>query len=227
MAADLSFDLFWSFRSPYSYLATPRLKKIVETHNVTVNVRPVYPIAVRIPGFFKTVNPQWPPYLLMDTARIAQMEQLPYAWPKPDPIVMDIASGEVPEDQPYIQRLTRLGVAAAEAGHGIDFLNEVSSIIFGGVPGWNEGDHLEKATARAGLDLAELDTRIEADPDHFEKVIEDNEAAQKASGHWGVPLMVFNGEPFFGQDRIDMLVWRMSQHGLVHNDKDSNLDSED
>ena len=52
-------------------------------------------------------------------------------------------------------------------------------------------------------------------------MIEDNEAAQKAAGHWGVPLMVFNGEPFFGQDRIDMLVWRMSQHGLVHNDTDS------
>jgi len=26
--------------------------------------------------------------------------------------------------------------------------------------------------------------------------------------------MVFNGEPFFGQDRIDLLVWRMRQHGL-------------
>jgi 2-hydroxychromene-2-carboxylate isomerase len=29
-----------------------------------------------------------------------------------------------------------------------------------------------------------------------------------------VPLMVFNGEPFFGQDRIDALLWRMSQSGL-------------
>jgi len=216
MPADLSFDLFWSFRSPYSYLATPRLRKIEQEYNCVINVRPVYPIAVRIPGFFKTVNPQWPPYLLIDTARIAEMEELPYAWPKPDPIIMDIKSGEVPEDQPYIHRLTRLGVAAAEAGKGMAFLDEVSRIIFGGTVGWNEGDHLEKATARAGLDLAELDARIEADPDRFEKVIEENEAAQKASGHWGVPLMVYEGEPFFGQDRIDMLVWRMSQKGLVH-----------
>jgi 2-hydroxychromene-2-carboxylate isomerase len=45
-------------------------------------------------------------------------------------------------------------------------------------------------------------------------VIATNEAAQKAAGHWGVPLMVFEGEPFFGQDRVDHLIWRMSKHGL-------------
>jgi hypothetical protein len=26
--------------------------------------------------------------------------------------------------------------------------------------------------------------------------------------------MVFEGEPFFGQDRIDLLRWRMEQRGL-------------
>jgi 2-hydroxychromene-2-carboxylate isomerase len=29
-----------------------------------------------------------------------------------------------------------------------------------------------------------------------------------------VPTFVFNNEPFFGQDRIDLLVWRLRQHGL-------------
>jgi 2-hydroxychromene-2-carboxylate isomerase len=29
-----------------------------------------------------------------------------------------------------------------------------------------------------------------------------------------VPTMVFNDEPFFGQDRIETLLWRMRQHGL-------------
>jgi hypothetical protein len=27
--------------------------------------------------------------------------------------------------------------------------------------------------------------------------------------------MVFNGEPFFVQDRFDMLKWRLQQHGLT------------
>ena len=31
----------------------------------------------------------------------------------------------------------------------------------------------------------------------------------------GVPLFVFKGEPFFGQDRMDMLIWRLAQYGLT------------
>jgi 2-hydroxychromene-2-carboxylate isomerase len=210
----LEYDLFWSFRSPYSYLLTPRLIEFERDYDVRCNVRPVYPIAVRIRNFFREVNPMWPPYLLRDTARIAEMLGLPYAWPSPDPIVMDYASGEVPAEQPYIRRLTRLGVAAAERGHGLAFLREVSGIIFGGVRNWHEGDHLREAAARAGLDLAGLDRAIENDPGRYEAIIAANEEAQKQAGHWGVPLMVFEGEPFFGQDRLDHMIWRMEKHGL-------------
>lgn len=210
----LEFDVFWSFRSPYSYLATKRLVAIENTYDVKVNVRPVYPIAVRMDGFFKTVNPMWPPYLMKDTVRIAEMEGLPYNWPSPDPVVMDMASGEVPKEQPYIHRLTRLGCAAAEEGKGLAFIDEVSSIIFGGVKDWHEGDHLKDATARAGLDLNDLEAKVAANEAHFDDIITKNEAAQQAAGHWGVPLMVFEGEPFFGQDRLDQLIWRMKQNGL-------------
>jgi len=210
----LEFDVFWSFRSPYSYLITKRLVAMERDYNLKVNVRPVYPIAVRMDGFFKTVNPLWPPYLFKDTIRVAEMEGLAYNWPSPDPVIMDLASGNVPKEQPYIHRLTRLGCAAAEAGNGLSFVDEISSIIFGGVKGWNEGDHLEKAAERAGFKLSELDAKIEADADHYEAIIAANEAAQNAAGHWGVPLMVFEGEPFFGQDRLSHLKWRMEQKGL-------------
>lgn len=210
----LTYDLFWSFRSPYSYLVTKRLVALERDHDVKAVVRPVYPIAVRIPGFFKQVNPMWPPYLMKDTRRIAEMEGLPYAWPSPDPILMDMKSGEVATDQPYISRLTRAGVLAAERGQGLAFLDEVSSVIFGGVKNWHEGDHLRNAAKRAGLDMDELDGTAAKEADRLEAVIAENEAAQKAAGHWGVPLMAFEGEPFFGQDRVDHLVWRMKQQGL-------------
>jgi 2-hydroxychromene-2-carboxylate isomerase len=210
----LTYDLFWSFRSPYSYLVTKRLAALERDYDVKALVRPVYPIAVRIPGFFKQVNPMWPPYLMKDTRRIAEMEGLPYAWPSPDPILMDMKSGEVASDQPYISRLTRAGVLAAERGRGLTFLDEVSSVIFGGVKNWHEGGHLRQAAKRAGLDMDELDETAAREADRLEAVIAANEAAQKAAGHWGVPLMAFAGEPFFGQDRVDHLIWRMKQHGL-------------
>lgn len=210
----LTYDLFWSFRSPYSYLVTPRLLELERDFDVKANVRPVYPIAVRIDGFFKTVNPLWWSYLRRDVARTAEMLGLPYAPPSPDPIVMDLKSGEVAKEQPYIVRLTRLGVAAAERRKGLELLREVSAVIFGGRRDWHLGDHLAHAVARSGLDLAELDQAIAANADRYEATIAGNEAAQKRAGHWGVPLMVFEGEPFFGQDRFETLKWRMAQKGL-------------
>jgi len=211
----LSIDVFWSFRSPYSYLATPRLVRLSAEYDLDVAVRPVLPIAVRLPNFFRQVNPLWPPYLLRDTMRIAQYLGLDYGWPRPDPIVQDGITREVAAEQPYIHRLTRLGIAAVERGRGLAFIDQVSQVIWSGkVVGWHEGPHLAEASARAGLDLAELDAAIGADPAHFDAIIADNQGALEAAGHWGVPTMVFEGEPFFGQDRIDLLVWRMLQRGL-------------
>src|SRR5262245_25020786 len=209
-------DVFWSFRSPYSYLATPRLVRIAAEYEVDVRVRVVLPIAVRIPDFFETVNPLWPPYLLRDTMRIADHLGIPYAWPRPDPIVQDYETGKVAREQPYIHRLTRLGAEAARRGRALPFVDEVSRVIWGGeVTGWHEGSHLADAARRAGLDLAAMDAAITKDPASYDATIAENQLDLEAAGHWGVPTMVFQGEPFFGQDRIELLLWRMGQHGLA------------
>ena len=112
---------------------------------------------------------------------------MPFAWPKPDPIVMNRRTGEVAKAQPHIGRSTRLGVAAAERGKGLALLKGVAATIFGVTTNWHYGDHLVNAVARAGLDLAELET-IAKNMDHYEALIGGNEEAQKRCGHWGVPL---------------------------------------
>ena len=71
-----------------------------------------------------------------------------------------------------------------------------------------------EAAQRAGLDLAELDAEAVADAEALDAEIHANQAALEAGGHWGVPTLVFEGEPFFGQDRIEMALWRMQQKGL-------------
>lgn len=210
----LSIQLYWSFRSPYSYLATGRLVEMHARYALDVDVRPVLPLAVRTPEFFQRVNPLFPPYLFRDVMRLGEFHGIPIHWPRPDPVVMN-PDGSYPSEQPYIHRLTRLGVAAEEAGRGLAFLDEVSKIIWdGSVDGWYDGDHLARATERAGLDLSALDARIASEPQHFVDVIEGNQSALEAAGHWGVPTMVFEGEPFFGQDRLDLLLWRLKGAGL-------------
>jgi 2-hydroxychromene-2-carboxylate isomerase len=207
----LQADVYWSFRSPYSYLATRRYVALTQQFDLEINQRFVYPLAIREPDFFEKNHPNWLGYVFKDIFRVAQHMGIPLAPPNPDPIVQDIATRKIADEQPYIFELTRMGQAASRRGKGLEFANEVSQLIWGGTTGWHEGDHLEKAARRAGLDLAEL----RAEAESLDAEIADNQKALEAAGHWGVPTLVFDGEPFFGQDRIDLALWRMKQKGLA------------
>lgn len=211
----LTVDLFWSFRSPYSYLALPRTCALARDFEVDVRLRAVYPLAVRDATFFQRTPPQFARYVKLDSRRVAQNAGIAFGTPRPDPIVQDMQTLVVAREQPRIHRLMHLAAAAQRRGASLAFAREVSRIIWdGSVDGWDTGDHLEAATHRAGLSLAELQVQADADPPTMEALIETNQRDHERSGHWGVPTFVFEGEPFFGQDRFDLLVWRLEQHGL-------------
>ncbi len=207
--------LYWSFRSPYSYLVTPRMTALEREWDAVVTVRVVTPIAVRRPDFFAHADPLWITYLMCDCYRSAEFAGMPFRWPRPDPVVMDIATRTYPKDQPYIHRLCQLGQLAAEQGRGLAFVSAISTLIWSGTTdNWHEGDHLACAAASAGCDLAEMDAALQREGDRLAAALSANEAEQRLGGHYGVPLMVYDGEPFFGQDRFDQLLWRMQQKGL-------------
>lgn len=208
-----SVEVYWSFRSPYSYLATPELLQLKEDFNVDVNLRVVLPIAVRSKkALFDPSNMKPVMYILMDSARRAEFLGLPLAFPNPDPVVQNRETFEVAEEQPYILRLSALGVEAQRQGKGMDFAANVSRHVWGGTENWDQGEHLSRAAAEAGLDLSQMEKAIEGG-NHLEEV-EANQKALDGAGHWGVPTMVVRGEPFFGQDRIDTLRWRLEKLGL-------------
>ena len=212
----LTYDLYWSFRSPYSYFVVKRLVELERDFDVRCHVRPVYPIAVRQPDFFANSDPLWFSYFTRDIRRCAEYLGLPFRWPRPDPVRMDMATRTYPKDQPHIHRLTQLGQLAAERGQGLPFLDAISETIWSSrVQDWHLGDHLAQAAARAGLDLAEMDATLATEAGRLHDAIETSQTAQREGGHYGVPLMVFEAEPFFGQDRFDQLKWRMEQKGLA------------
>ena len=207
-------DTYWSFRSPYSYLATPGLLKLREDYDVEIALRIVLPLAVRAPErVFDPDNLKPMLYIVMDSQRRAEYLGIPFTFPaRPDPVVQDWKTLTVPAEQPYIYRLCKLGVEAQRRGKGLEVAAVISRLIMGGTENWHEGDHLANAVASTGLDLAELDAAIDQG-DHLAE-IEQNQLALEAAGHWGVPTMVVRNEPFFGQDRIDTLRWRLDQYGL-------------
>jgi len=207
-------DIYWSFRSPYSYLAIGRLGSIVRDFDIPYAFRFVRPLAMREPTFFERNRPQWMPYLFKDILRESARLEIPFTFPRPDPISMNMATGKVDAKQPLVDRLMGLGIAAEEtAKRGLEFAHAVSRRIWGGAENWHEGGHLSDSAAEAGLSLAELEAFARDYPGKVEEAIAGNEEAQMAQ-HWGVPLMVLDDEPFFGQDRLDSLVWRLEQKNL-------------
>ena len=78
----------------------------------------VYPLAIRDPDFFEKNHPNWLAYTFRDIFRVAQFMDIPMAPPNPDPIVQDIATRKIAEDQPHIFLLTRMGQAASRRGKG-------------------------------------------------------------------------------------------------------------
>ncbi len=208
-------ELYFSFRSPYSYLSVGRYRAMAEEYDLEIALKPVYPLAIRQPDFFERNHPNWLGYTMRDMMRVAQFHGIPFGAPRPDPIVQNIMTREIADDQPRIRRVTRMGQAAARRGKGLVFAAEAGRMIWGGQEGWDEGGHLERALAAAGLDPAEVSAEVEAEAEALDAEISANQSSLEAAGHWGVPTLVFEGEPFFGQDRIDMVKWRMEQKGLV------------
>jgi 2-hydroxychromene-2-carboxylate isomerase len=212
----LKADLYFSFRSPYSYLAVGRYRDMVREYDLEITLRTVLPIAVRDPDILFTGNPAAPRYIVMDCMRAAQFLGIPISWPRPDPIVQDFTTRKIAEDQPYIFRICRLGQAATRRGKGLQFAAEVAPIIWdGSTENWHEGDNLANAAARAGLDFAELEAEAASDAEALDTEIAGNTNALHEAGHWGVPTLVVDGEPFFGQDRVEMAKWRLEQKGLT------------
>ena len=211
----LSVDLFWSVRSPYSWLSIDRIMKMSQDYELEVNVRQVYPIAIRNPEFFKKVDPKFMKYLMLDFMRMAEYLEIPCTgFPTPDPVVQDMETLEIPEEQPLIYRMVHYGVEAAKQGKGLAYIHAVGHLYYSSGLVWTEGDHLAKTLNKIGMNLDELESKFDKNFDKNDATINESQRALETAGHWGVPNLVFKNEPFFGQDRVDVCLWRMKQHGL-------------
>ncbi len=97
-------DVFWSFRSPYSYLSTPDMLRLRQDFEVDVRFRPVLPIAVRTKESLFKADQRPVRYIMLDMVRRAEFLGMTFARPSPDPIVQNLETFEVAAEQPYIYR---------------------------------------------------------------------------------------------------------------------------
>ena len=65
------------------------------------------------------------------------------------------------------------------------------------------------------VEFAEIKETIKKNENELIKQIEQNQVDQLEAGHHGVPLSVYKGNYFFGQDKFDDLIENIKLHGDI------------
>ena len=212
----MKIDLYFSYRSPYSYLILPRMLKLKEKYDIEINFKVVYPIAIRMPEWFEGKNFFTFFFFKMIDMRLqAKKLGIPFTSKlKPDPIRQNIMTGKISSHQPYIFDICHLGQMAQMKGVGMEFAFEVSSLIFGGVENWNTDENLSEAAKKVGLDLNQLRESVNVHEEEIIGQIKQNQVDQLNAGHHGVPLTVIGDKHFFGQDQFESIMKSLKENGL-------------
>jgi len=209
-------DLYFSYRSPYSYLILPRMLKLKNEHNVEINFKIVYPLAIRMPEWFKNKNIFFFIPFIRDFSKKAKKLNIPLKMPiKPDPIKQNPLTGKISNHQPYIFDICHMGQFMCNKGKGIEFAYELSKLIWGG-KNWNKDELLGPLFARFDENLSEVREYIKLNKKQLVSEIEMNQASQKEAGHHGVPLNVYKEKYYFGQDNpFDQLIDELIKDGII------------
>jgi 2-hydroxychromene-2-carboxylate isomerase len=188
-------DFFFSFRSPYSYLAAPRAFALPDRFDVDVAFRGVIPMAMRGQAVPRAKGL----HTLRDVKREAVRLGMPFGR-----IHDPIGAGAI--------RCLLVAQHAVDVGREREFVLEASRGIWARAADVATDAGLRPICARAGLDWSDCTAAIE-DPDLRARVDADT-AALTELGHWGVPVFVFDRELFWGQDRIEDLEIALRGAGL-------------
>jgi len=206
----LEIDFFGSLSSPYCYLALDRLDEIKRDQDIRIVMRPVLPGVLRMSDFWTDTPKMELAYFETDVARTAEFLGVPYDHPNPSPVDWDEEGVWKPRpDQGLTYRLYNMLYQAEGFSKSYDLYSSLMRLIWSGQTSkWDAGNHLASCLEGCGLP-ANLFEQSDVLTKQAESHFASNQQALFNCGHWGVPTFSFNDEPFFGQDRLDQLRWRI------------------
>lgn len=188
-------EFFFSFRSPYSYLAGPRGFALADRYDVDVVFRGVMPMAMR----GQSVPRSKALHTLRDVDREARRLGMPFGH-----IHDPIGDGAV--------RCLRISEHAKDAGCERAFVLGASRAIWAEAVDVATDAGLRPVCEAAGLAWPGCATAL--DSDVLRARVDANTAALAELGQWGVPVFTFDGACFWGQDRIVDLETALHEAGL-------------
>lgn len=189
----LPVDVWWSFRSPYSYLALDRLEQLTRAHPIELRFKPVMPMVSRgIPA--PSVKRL---YIARDAKRLADELGVPFG---------DIAD-PLGKGVEHAMAIAKLAIAQ---GRGLAFLQSAARGAWAEARDLADYVDLRFVVERAGLDWGDAKTAL-AD-ESWRGWAADNAAELGTIGLWGVPSFRAGDYIAWGQDRLDHLADRLRRH---------------
>lgn len=179
-------EFFFSFRSPYSYLAALDMQRLLPKLSVNLEIRPVLPMAMR--GLPVPLDKRL--YIVRDVKRRA--DQLGYAFGR---IADPIGAGA--------ERCLNIFPLARTTRQQLDYLVAAGTAI------WSQGidvasdSGLGYVAEGAGMDRAAVEAKLADGPDL--DYAEQNRKALFEAGLWGVPSFRIGSFATWGQDRLWMI----------------------
>jgi 2-hydroxychromene-2-carboxylate isomerase len=192
----LTCEMWFSFRSPYSYLALEQIETVLAPYNVPLVLRPVAPMAARgmpMPGVKRM-------YIVRDAKREADR--------------LGIAFGELCDPLGTgVDNCLAIAHWAEERGAALAFAKSAMRGIWSEARDVAEYVDLRAIVERAGLPWEEA--REALGKPEAAKAAVNNAADLAVIGLWGVPSFRVGDFVAWGQDRLPLLADRLRRHALV------------
>jgi 2-hydroxychromene-2-carboxylate isomerase len=188
-------DYYFSLQSPWAYIGHKLFRDVVAAHDLKINHKPV----VLVDLFSETGGLPLPKrHPVRQRYRLVELQR----WRDKRGLKFHLQ----PANWPFNARLVDgLVIAAIEAGHDPDpFLRRVFAAIWEDELNLADAATLIRLADGCGLPGSALVER--SGNDDIGKAYEQNRQDALAADVFGSPAYVLDGEVFWGQDRIELLV---------------------
>jgi 2-hydroxychromene-2-carboxylate isomerase len=188
-------DYYFSLNSPWTYMGHQRLVDLAEAHGLGIRVHPVdfsgtiFPATGGLPVGKR--SPQRQAYRLLELER----------WRKELAIVLNIHPGFWPADEVLAAGMV---LAARGSGEGaVTLAGALMRAVWAEERDIADRDTLLAIAAECGLDGESLVRAAQASEIADLRASESTQAIDR--GVFGAPTYIYDEQPFWGQDRLDLL----------------------
>jgi 2-hydroxychromene-2-carboxylate isomerase len=175
-------EMYYSFRSPYAYLALARTYEIADAFGLKLEVKPVLPMVMR--GL--KVPKAKLLYIVKDANREAERPEVPFG-----KVADSVGDGA--------ERCIAAFYYAKSEGRERDYLLAAGQAIFAEAIDVATDEGMEIVADRSGLFWPDLKEALEKE--EWRAWAKENRDALTEAGLWGVPSFLIGDVVIWGQDR--------------------------